>query len=144
MRVGIDFPGVACVFFCHDGQGNLLLHLRSRKSRDEQGRWDCGGGALELGEDPEETVKREVLEEFNAVVEEIRFLKHSNVIRNHNGQKTHWLALIYAVKINPQGVKINEPDKIDSMGWFTKDNLPSPRHSMWDKHFQYVIEAGIA
>ena len=25
LRKGVDFIGVTCVFYCHDGQGNLLL-----------------------------------------------------------------------------------------------------------------------
>jgi 8-oxo-dGTP diphosphatase len=143
MKPGVDYVGVACVFFCHDGQGNLLLHKRSHKSRDEKGRWDCGGGMLEVGEEIENTIKREVKEEFNAQVEEIQFLAHSNVMRDNDGEKTHWLALVFAVQIKPQGVKINEPEKIEELGWFRKDNLPSPRHSMWEKHFQYVVDAGI-
>ncbi len=50
MKKGIDYIGVTCVFYCHDGKGKLLLHKRSENCRDEKGRWDCGGGAMELGE----------------------------------------------------------------------------------------------
>lgn len=38
-RRGVDHIGIACVFFCHDGNGKILLHRRSQFCRDEQGRW---------------------------------------------------------------------------------------------------------
>lgn len=64
LRKGIDFIGVTCVFYCHDGKGNFLLHQRSENCKDEQGRWDCGGGGLEVGEEFEDGVKREIMEEY--------------------------------------------------------------------------------
>jgi 8-oxo-dGTP diphosphatase len=54
---GIDYIGITCVFFCHDGKGNILLHKRSEKCKDEQGNWDCGGGALEFGEEFDQGVR---------------------------------------------------------------------------------------
>lgn len=51
MRPGIDFIGVSVSFFCHDDQDNFLLHKRGDQCRDEKGRWDFGGGRVEIGED---------------------------------------------------------------------------------------------
>ena len=50
LKRGIDYIGVTVVFYCHDGAGRLLLHKRSVACRDEQGRWDVGGGSMEFGE----------------------------------------------------------------------------------------------
>jgi ADP-ribose pyrophosphatase YjhB (NUDIX family) len=47
------------------------MHCRSKNCRDEQGCWDCGGGSMEFGETFEETVKREVEEEYGVVPIEI-------------------------------------------------------------------------
>ncbi len=63
LKRGEDYIGVTCVFFCHDGNGRFLLHKRSEKCRDEQGRWDCGGGSMEHGETFEQAVCRESGEE---------------------------------------------------------------------------------
>ncbi len=64
LKKGVDFIGITCVFYCHDGKGKLLLHKRSKNCRDEVGRWHVGGGSMEFGEDFEETVKREIKEEY--------------------------------------------------------------------------------
>ncbi len=50
MKKGVDYTGVCVVFYCHDGQENVLMHKRSNKCRDEFGRWDIGGGGFEFGE----------------------------------------------------------------------------------------------
>lgn len=66
LRRGIDFIGVVCSFLCHDGKGNFVLQKRSKNCRDEQGKWDCGGGAHEFGTSLEHTLKREIKEEYGA------------------------------------------------------------------------------
>lgn len=143
VRRGVDHIGVSCVFFCHDGRGNFLLHKRSSACRDEQGTWDNGGGALEFGEDFEHAIRREVKEEYCAEALEVRFLAASNVLRQNGDIHTHWVALIFAVRVDPRQVAIGEPEKMDAIGWFTKDNLPSPLHSQLLRHFEHVKRAGL-
>ena len=84
MQKGIDYPGVSVVFFCHDGNGNYLLHKRSKNARDEQGRWDMGGGGLEFGDTVIEKLKEEIMEEFCAQVKKVEFLGYRDV---HKKQK---------------------------------------------------------
>ncbi len=127
----MDFIGVAVVYFCHDGKGNVLFAKRSQNSRDEQGRWDIGGGGVEFGETVEQTLKKEIKEEYNAQVISFEFLGFRDVHRIHDGQPTHWIALDYKVLISPDNVKIGEPDKFDDIGWFTIDALPTPVHSQF-------------
>ncbi|MDD5726793.1 MAG: NUDIX domain-containing protein [Patescibacteria group bacterium] len=137
---GVDYIGVTCVFFCHDGKGNLLLHRRSANCRDEQGRWDCGGGAMEFGETFEEAAAREIREEY--CVEPLDLVRASvaNVIRDNQGVKTHWLAVVHVALVDPSGVRIGEPEKMDEIGWFKVDELPEPLHSMLMNHFNLVKE----
>lgn len=42
MVKGIDYIGITCIFFCHDGNGKILMHKRSKNCRDEIGNWDIG------------------------------------------------------------------------------------------------------
>jgi ADP-ribose pyrophosphatase YjhB (NUDIX family) len=141
-RRGVDYIGVTVTFVIHDGDGNFLLQKRSKNTRDEQGRWDVGGGALEFGEDWNEAVMREVKEELGVKPIEIKFLEAFNALRKHEGIDTHWVALVHAVRVDPQKVRINEPHKIDEIDWFTLDNLPSPLHSKIDESLRAAEKAG--
>ncbi|HBR80286.1 MAG: RNA pyrophosphohydrolase [Candidatus Uhrbacteria bacterium GW2011_GWE2_45_35] len=135
LKRGLDYIGVCCVFFCHDGQGNLLLHKRSANCRDEQGCWDCGGGSMEFGETFEEAACREISEEYGTAPLEIQFVTTRNVLRENNGQPTHWMANIFVAKLDPTLVKNGEPEKIEELGWFPFDTLPEPLHSQLTRHF---------
>src|SRR3990167_5393995 len=129
LQPGVDYIGVTCVFACHDGAGRLLMLKRSANARDEQGRWDVGGGKLEFGEEWEQAVRREVREEYGADPISIEHIHTYNTLRVHNGQPTHWLALLFAAEIDPTEARNNEPRHIDEIGWFTLDALPEPLHS---------------
>lgn len=134
MIPGIDFIGITTPFYCVDGNGKLLLHKRSKACRDEHGTWDAGGGQLEFGETPEEGVLREVLEEYGCKGEILRSIPALTVLREHEGRQTHWLALPFIIKVNPIEVRINEPHKVDDMGWFSLGDLPSPLHSALERY----------
>ncbi|NCN82435.1 MAG: NUDIX domain-containing protein [Candidatus Pacebacteria bacterium] len=126
---GIDYIGITFTFFCHDGNGRFVMALRGKNARDEQGRWDLGGGQLEFGEDAIASLKREIKEEYCADVLEHEFLGYRSVLREQKGKQTHWLSLDYLVRIDPTQVANGEPHKLDAVEWFTLDTLPSPTHS---------------
>lgn len=141
LKKGIDFIGVCCVFFCHDGKGNILMHKRSQNCRDEIGNWDVGGGSLEFGESFEEGVLREIKEEYSCDALELKFISPYNVLRtNHQGKKTHWVALLFIAKVDPKKVKIGEPHFMDEIGWFSKDSWPEPIHSNFHLAYQLIKE----
>jgi 8-oxo-dGTP diphosphatase len=123
-RVTSRTPQVSCVFVGHDGAGRVLLARRGPGARDEPGTWDCGAGALEFGETFEEAVAREVTEEYATVPLEVELLGVRNVLRDD-----HWVAIVFAVRIDPDAARIGEPDKFDALGWFAPGALPSPLHS---------------
>lgn len=134
---GIDYIGVTTPFYCIDGKGKLFLHKRSENCRNEQGMWDAGGGQLEFGETPVEGVLREVKEEYGCDGEIVGQLEAISILRKQNGKDTHWLALPFIVRVDPEQVKNNEPHKITELGWFTLKTLPSPLHSALEK---YIIQ----
>ena len=129
MKRGMDYIGVSAVYFCHDGEGNVLLAKRSSNARDEIGRWDIGGGAIEFGETPEDTVRKEIKEEYITDVLGMEFLGYRDVHRTHEGKPTHWIALDFKVLVDRSQAKLGEPHKFDDFGWFTLGTLPSPLHS---------------
>ena len=126
---GIDYIGVSVVFFCHDGAGNFLLGKRSANTRDEHGRWDTGGGGVEFGHTIEETLRKEIREEYCVDVLEYEFLGYRDVHREHEGKPTHWIALDFKVLVDRSQVRNGEPHMIDEIRWFTFDTLPDNAHS---------------
>ena len=142
LKRGVDHIGISASFVVHDGNGNILLQKRGKNARDEQGRWDVGGGAIEFGESIDEAIRREIMEELCCEPLEIDFLTVYDAHREHNGVKTHWIAILHAVKVDPKQVRIGEPDKIEEIGWFTSKTLPEPRHSQFDKSFSLALQAG--
>ena len=143
LRRGIDHIGISASFVVHDGAGNVLLQRRGASARDENGNWDVGGGAIEFGESINEAVEREIKEELCAEPMDIQFLTVYDAFRELNGAKTHWVAVMHAVQVDPVKVKIGEPDKIDALGWFTSKDLPSPLHSQFWKSYQIALDMGI-
>ena len=129
---GISFPGVTTSFICHDGKGNIFLAKRSNKTRDEHGRWDVGAGGLKHGYSLIDNVRRELKEEYDVTPISADFLGYIDCFRKSlEGQDTHWLDMVFVVRVNPAEVRINEPDMVDDSGWFTLDKMPQPMHSMW-------------
>lgn len=128
MKPGIDFIAVGTPFYCHDANGKFLLHKRSKNCRDEQGTWDCGSGILEFGLQPEENVLKEVKEEYGVqgIIQEQ--LPAASQIRILEGRKTHWVVIPFVIIVNADDVRINEPEKMDDIGWFRLNSLPQPLH----------------
>lgn len=129
LRKGVDFVGVTLSFFCHDGEGNFVMTKRSKNCRDEQGRWDFGGGGLELHDIAEERLRQEIKEELCVDILKSEFLGYRDVHRDNAGTPTHWIALDFKVLVDRSKVQNGEPHKFDEIGWFVLDNLPSPLHS---------------
>lgn len=129
LKKGVDYVGTCVVYFCHDGAGRFVMAKRSANARDEQGTWDIGGGGVEFGSTIENTLRQEIAEEYCTDVLEYEFLGFRDVHRELNGQPTHWIALDFKVKVEPNKVRIGEPHKFDEIGWFTFDTVPENVHS---------------
>jgi 8-oxo-dGTP diphosphatase len=100
---GISFVGVTTTFLCHDGKGNFVMAKRGQNARDEQGRWEIGAGGLKAGTPILENVKREIKEEYNAKALEIEYMGYRDMHRKlDDGTPTHWVALDFAVLVDPQ------------------------------------------
>lgn len=137
MKKGVDFAGIAVVFFCHDGNGNYLFNLRSKKCRDEHEKWDVGGGGKKLHESAEDALRRELWEEY--CVDPIQFEEigfRSNQRTEPDGTLTDWVHLDYKVLIDPKKVRNGEPDKAEKLKWFSLDNLPENLHSCLPEAFE--------
>jgi 8-oxo-dGTP pyrophosphatase MutT (NUDIX family) len=131
MEKGFDYVGVTICYFCHDGEGNFLMNLRSKNCRDEWNRWDIGARGLEFGDSVENTLRKEIKEEYCTDVLDFEFMGFRELHREHNGKKTHWIGLDYKVRVDRSKVANGEPHKFTDVQWFTLENLPSPTHSQF-------------
>lgn len=129
MKKGIDYIGNTVTFFCHDGEGNYLVSKRTDKCRDEHSTWDQGGGGIEFLDTAEETIRKEVAEEYCTDVLGTEFLGYRDVFREQNGTKTHWIALDFKVLIDRAKAKNGEPEKFEEIRWCRIDEFPEPLHS---------------
>jgi len=129
MNKGEDFTGITIVFFCHDGDGKVLMSKRSINCRDEHGCWDIGGGGLEHYDSIENTLRKEIKEEYCVDVVDYEFLGYREVHRESGDKKSHWIALDFKVLVNPEGADNGEPHKFEAVDWFNMDTLPNPKHS---------------
>lgn len=130
-KKGIDFIGVTVSYLCHDGEGNYLFHKRGPTCRDEHGRWDCGGGAVEFGDTVIETLHKEIQEEFGVEPLQYEFLGFRDVFREQDGTPTRWISIDYHVRLEREKVINAEPHKFLELGWFRLDALPEPMHSQF-------------
>lgn len=141
---GVDHIGVVVCAIVHDGRGKILLMKRGKGARDEHGCWDICAGALEFGESVDEAIEREMMEELITKPLDTVFLTVGDAHRvNYEGQKTHWVYLLHAVRVDPKTAKLGEPHKFDEIGWFNLKTLPSPMHSQFSKILKPAKEAGI-
>lgn len=75
--------------------------LGQKKSGPYKGRWGLPGGAIEFGEDPETTLKRELSEEAALAVGQLKLLYIATTIGEYEEQeesyKFHQIGMIYQV-----------------------------------------------
>ena len=129
MQKGFDYIGVGVSYYCHDGQGKYLMNKRGMNCRDEHGCWDFGGGGIDFGDTVEGTLRKELKEEYCAENIEYSFIGFNDNFREIDGKKVHWIQFHYLVLVDPKEIKNGEPHKLDEIGWFALDKLPSPLHS---------------
>jgi 8-oxo-dGTP diphosphatase len=73
IRIGKKMKGSAVAIL--DDDSNMLLLLRSAKSRWMPKKWGLPGGKVETGEEPVEAAIRETKEEANLNVQNLTYLK---------------------------------------------------------------------
>jgi 8-oxo-dGTP diphosphatase len=140
MQKGIDFIGLCVVYFCHDGKGDVVMAKRSQNARDEKGLWDVGGGAIELHDTIDNTLRKEIKEEYNCDVLNYEFLGYRELHRRiDDDKKTHWIALDFKVLVEASDLKTNEPHKFDDVKLFPIGEMlvdPEKVHSQLPKFLE--------
>ncbi len=115
--------GIGVNVFVHNEHDPRKFLLGKRKNSTGAGQWCLPGGKLDKGESLKEAALRESFEETGIALTKLDFAILNNDPRPDLNE--HWLHVNYR-SVTSQEPIVNEPDKCDGWGWFTKDNLPSP------------------
>lgn len=112
-----------------DAEGRVLAARRIDPSiPDAVGKWEFVGGKVEFGEDPEQTVVREVREESGLEVSVLRLLPKvfTNVWGSADGVAAHVILLTYECKVERGELSQHlVTDEIGELRFVTKDELKS-------------------
>ncbi len=127
MQKGIDYIGVGVGGVILNSEGKVFLAKRGRDARNERGKWEFPGGAVEFGEPLRDAVIREVREEYGFEIAVERLLDVVDHILPGEGQ--HWVSPTCLCRYVRGLPRILEPNKCDEIGWFAVDEVPSERLS---------------
>lgn len=130
----IDF--IANAYIVNDNRILLIKHK-------ELGLWLPIGGHIELNEDPEEALYREVKEECGLEIEllslktefntaEFKSLPMPFYLDIHKIKNNHrHVAFEYVAKAKTNDIKLNELEH-DDIKWFSKEDLDDPQYNLKD------------
>lgn len=120
---------VGIFIIARDTNNFLLLHRSTSPIV-----WSLLTGSMEEGEEPEETIKREIGEEIGINPNKIKDI--SQVGKTVVKKTVFYVFVGYVDKeFEITNLKLDEND---DWGWFNENNLPSPIHKRWDKSFQII------
>ncbi len=117
MKAGVDYIGVGMGALILNSEGKFLLTKRGKKAKNERGKWEIPGGALEFGETFSQGLKREIKEELDIEINVGEMLQLCDHIIPE--EKQHWVSPTYFCEIISGVPKILEPEKCDEIGWFS-------------------------
>ena len=111
-------PGVTAVVF--DDAGRVLLNERS-----DNGRWALIAGVMDPGEQPAETVVREVYEEtaVHVVPERITSVFTQPPNTYPNGDRTEYVDITFRCRAVGGEARVNDDESL-AVGWFPLADLP--------------------
>lgn len=121
--------GVA-VFVFKDGK----VLMQQRQGSHGAGTWSTPGGHLEFGESFEDTAIREVKEETNLNITNIRFGAVTNDI--FTKENKHYVTIWMLSDWQSGELKNMEPNKCTEQRWCTFEDLPEPLFLAWNQLFE--------
>lgn len=115
-----NYQSVGILIVARDTNKFLMLH----RVNYPKGTWSALAGGMEEGEDPIETVKREINEEIGIDPSLVHDIKTVGI--SHAMGHPHYVMVGFVDKqFRVTNLKTDENDKY---GWFSENNLPSPLH----------------
>ena len=112
--------------------------LGKRIMADQEFVWQLPGGWIEPGESPEQTARREVMEETGLDLDELRFVGLTN---NKIPDQNHSISLYFEAECsNPEQIDNREPDRCEQWLWMQwqelQNNLYLPLQLLKDTEYR--------
>lgn len=118
--------GIGCFVF-----KNGKFIMQQRKGAHGEGSWSVPGGHLEFGESFEDTARREVKEETNLDIKNVRF---GAVTNDYFPDEDRHYVTVWMLSDWADGEEyITEPNKCTAQKWHTFDDLPEPLFLPWQQ-----------
>ena len=103
-------------------KNQILLLKNNPQQKIAANEWVLPGGTLEFGEDLENALAREILEETSLKIVNISFFAHQKIIL----ADTHWLGIYFVCDVkNWENMENREPEKHEKLQFFSWENLPN-------------------
>jgi 8-oxo-dGTP diphosphatase len=138
-RIGHEMmmsPGSTALIFNEEG------HVLVQKRRDDK-TWNLPGGVYEPGEEPAETMIREVYEETGLIVQPKRLIGvyggEAYISTYPNGDSIAYINIVFECEVIEGNLKLNDSESLD-LRYVSPDALPQPfieRHRLLIEHAHY-------
>ena len=123
--------------FVFNDQEKVLMQLRT-----DYNQWGFPGGSMELGESFEETAMRELKEETNLDIKEMKLIKvlsGKDTYREYpNGDKLYDITALFVITKYDGELRVND-DESKKFDWFSINDLPK---NMTQHTINYIEKFG--
>lgn len=127
VRVGV------AVIIRRPEDGFVLFGLR--KGEHGPGTWSLPGGHLDFGEEPEQTARREALEETGLTLGQVQSYARCPYVNSHfKATGKQYITLYFTGEYVGGEPQVVEPEKCERWVWTDPKNLPSPLFEPIEKH----------
>ena len=131
---------VAGIVFLFDKEGKVLLQKRA-----DDHTWCVPGGAMELGETPEEAARRETFEESGLLPEELEFFNFCSGEDAHhiypNGDEVYALDVNFVCRRYSGTLRMQESEVLEQ-GFFSVNNLPADTVKNHQSTIEEIVRSG--
>jgi 8-oxo-dGTP pyrophosphatase MutT (NUDIX family) len=120
-------PSIGAIIL--DERGWVLLQRAS-----DDGKWYTIGGAIEPGEEPAETLVREVKEEtgLDVIPDRVVAVQSSPLVTYPNGHEVIYVSITFLCRVVGGRLQVNDDESLE-LRYFPPDGLPELRQDHLDR-----------
>lgn len=111
--------GVTQKAFVFNDEGKFLIMKRTESAPSKPNAWDLPGGSIDFGENPYESIEREIREEAGIEVEDVRPF---DVWGEVDQDKEFWTTIAYRAKVKSGEIKLSYEH--NDYKWVTCEEFP--------------------